>query len=60
MHRLERAFADFGGVPVEILFDQRKAVSIEDQRQAGGTRLQNAACSRFAAHWGFRTRACRP
>jgi transposase len=60
MQSLERAFADFSGVPREILFDQLKAVVIEDQRPDGGKLLENAEFGRFAAHWGFRIRACRP
>jgi hypothetical protein len=60
MQSLERAFADFGGVPREILFDQLKAVVIEDQRPDGGKLLENAEFGRFAAHWDFRIRACRP
>ena len=57
---LEEAFAFFGGVPVELLFDQMKAVVVEDQRCAGGALLENLAFTRFAAHWGFKIRACRP
>lgn len=57
---LERAFAAFGGVPRELLFDQLKAVIVEDHRGAGGRLLENAEFLRFAAHWGFRIRACRP
>lgn len=57
---LERAFAVFGGVPHEILFDQMKAVIVEDHRPGGGRLLENAEFLRFAAHWGFRIRACRP
>lgn len=60
MHSLERAFAEFGGVPVEVLFDQLKAVILDDQRLTGGKLLENAEFARFAAHWGFRIRACRP
>ncbi|MFP5307636.1 MAG: IS21 family transposase [Gammaproteobacteria bacterium] len=60
MRGLEEAFAFFGGVPAELLFDQMKAVIIEDQRLTGGTLLENAEFVRFAAHWGFRIRACRP
>jgi transposase len=56
----QTAFADFGGVPLEVLFDQLKAVIIGDQRPAGGTLLENAEFARFAAHAGFRIRACRP
>ena len=57
---LEDAFAYFGGVPTELLFDQMKAVIVEDQRADGGKLLENPEFLRFAAHWGFRIRACRP
>lgn len=57
---LEEAFASFGGVPLELLFDQMRAVVIDDQRPTGGRVLENAEFSRFAVHWGFRIRACRP
>jgi hypothetical protein len=57
---LEDAFAFFGGVPAELLFDQMKAVIIEDEREIGGRVLENPEFSRFAAHWSFRIRACRP
>jgi transposase len=57
---LEEAFAAFGGVPTELLFDQLKAVIIDDQREIGGKLLENSEFLRFAAHWGFRIRACRP
>jgi transposase len=57
---LERAFAAFGGVPRQLLFDQMKSVIVEDQRLTGGRLLENPEFLRFAAHWGFRIRACRP
>ena len=57
---LEEAFATFGGVPAELLFDQMKAVIVEDQRADGSKLLENPEFLRFAAHWGFRIRACRP
>ena len=57
---LESAFEFLGGVPNELLFDQLKAVIIDDERLAGGKLLENAEFMRFAAHWGFRIRACRP
>ena len=57
---LEEAFAYFGGVPRELLFDQLKAVIVQDRRPAGGRVLENPEFLRFAAHWGFRIRACRP
>lgn len=60
MDGLEEAFAFFGGVPAELLFDQMKAVIIEDERAIGGKLLENAEFMRFAAHWNFRIRACRP
>ena len=57
---LEAAFAYFGGIPHELLFDQMKTVILEDRRPEGGKLLENAEFLRFAAHWGFRIRACRP
>jgi transposase len=57
---LEDAFSAFGGVPAELLFDQMKAVIVEDQRERGGKLLENMEFVRFAAHWDFRIRACRP
>lgn len=60
MQALERAFAFVGGVPREVLFDQLKAVIVEDHRGTGGRLLENAEFARFAAHWGFRIRACQP
>ena len=59
MRGLEAAFASFGGVPHEILFDQMRAVILEDARAGGGTLLENPEFLRFAAHWDFRIRACR-
>jgi transposase len=60
MRGLEEAFAYFGGVPAELLFDQMKAVIVADERPAGGGLLENGEFLRFAAHWDFRVRACRP
>ena len=60
MRGLEEAFSAMGGVPAELLFDQLKAVIIEDHREIGGKLLENMEFVRFAAHWGFRIRACRP
>lgn len=56
---LEAAFQYFSGVPHELLFDQMKSVILEDRRPDGGKLLENAEFLRFAAHWGFRIRACR-
>ena len=57
---LERAFARFGGVPKELLFDQMRAVVLSDGRVGGGELVLNAEFLRVAAHWGFYPRACRP
>jgi transposase len=57
---LEAAFEFFGGVPAELLFDQMSAVITEDRRAEGGSLVENAEFLRFAHHWGFRVRACRP
>lgn len=60
MGGLEDAFSYFGGVPSELLFDQLKAVIVEDGRDDGGSLIENAEFLRFSAHWQFRIRACRP
>jgi transposase len=57
---LEEAFQYFGGVPRELLFDQMKAVITRDLRLEGGALLHNAEFLRFARHWDFTPRACRP
>jgi transposase len=56
---LEQAFAFFGGVPREILFDQMRAVVLADHRFEGGGLIENPELNRFAHHWQFRPRACR-
>lgn len=57
---LEEAFLAFGGVPQELLFDQMKAVITRDLRLQGGALVRNLEFLRFAHHWGFTPRACRP
>ncbi|MCY3590459.1 MAG: IS21 family transposase [Acidobacteria bacterium] len=57
---LESAFSRFGGVPRELLFDQMGAVVVSDDRASGGELALNAEFLRFAAHWGFVPRSCRP
>jgi transposase len=57
---LEQAFAFFDGVPKELLFDQMKAVITKDLRLLGGQLVRNEEFLRFANHWHFIPRACRP
>jgi transposase len=57
---LEEAFCYFGGVPQELLFDQMKAVITRDLRLEGGALIHNAEFLRFARHWAFTPRTCRP
>jgi transposase len=57
---LEEAFVFFGGVTEELLFDQMKAVITKDLRLHGGHLVLNLEFLRFARHWGFTPRACRP
>ncbi|MGA2765145.1 MAG: IS21 family transposase [Spirochaetia bacterium] len=56
---LEQAFNFFGGVPHELLFDQMKAVIVDDERLNGGRLVENAEFLRFANHWQFQAHACR-
>ena len=60
MDGLEDAFRYFGGVPHELLFDQMKAVITRDLRLQGGALVHNLEFLRFAHHWSFTARACRP
>ena len=60
MEGLESAFDQFGGVPEELLFDYIRAVVLSDDRAAGGGLVLNEEFLRFAAHWGFMPRSCRP
>ena len=60
MEGLESAFDRFGGVPEELLFEQMRAVVLSDDRGAGGGLVLNEEFLRFAAHWGFMPRSCRP
>ena len=46
---LEGAFAFFGGVPAELLFDQMRAVVVGDGRSEGGRLLENREFLRFSA-----------
>jgi transposase len=57
---LEEAFRFFDGVPYELLFDQMRSVIVEDRRKEGGAVVENPEFLRFAHHWGFQVRACRP
>jgi transposase len=57
---LEQAFTFFGGLPYELLFDQMKSVIVADERLNGGRLVENAEFVRFANHWQFHARACRP
>jgi transposase len=57
---LESCFTRWGGVPTEVLFDQMRSVITRDERLVGGSLIRNLEFSRFARHYGFRVRACRP
>jgi transposase len=60
LYGLEACFTDWGGVPKELLFDQMRSVVTRDERLTGGALLQNLELSRFARHYGFRVRVCKP
>lgn len=53
----ERAFEHFGGVCADLLYDRMRTVVIGTRE--GRTRW-NPRFEAFAAHWGFRPRACQP
>ena len=50
---LESAFARFGGVPQELLFDQMRSVVISDDRTGGGGLVLNAEFLRFCGALGL-------
>jgi transposase len=52
-----RAFAAFGGMPEEILYDNQKQVVLGRTKE--GVRFHPSLLA-FAGHHGFRPRACRP
>jgi transposase len=60
LHALETCFTTWGGVPRELLFDQMRAVLTRDDRLTGGGLVRNLELTRFARHYGFRVRVCRP
>ena len=60
LHGLAACFAEWGGVPRELLFDQMRSVITRDDRLQGGGLVRNLELSRFARHYGFRVRVCRP
>ncbi|MGH7522824.1 MAG: IS21 family transposase [Gemmatimonadales bacterium] len=57
---LGECFDWWGGVPQHLLFDQMRSVLTRDDRLTGGSLVTNLECQRFAQHYGFRIRACRP
>lgn len=52
----ERAFAHFGGLTAEHLYDRPRTVC---HRNAAGQRVWNTTFKAFADHWGFEPRVCR-
>lgn len=57
---LEEAFGYFGGMVEHLLFDQMRSVITRDGRLSGDQLVSNAEFVRFAAHYEFKIRACRP
>jgi transposase len=56
---LESAFAKFGGVTEEVLFDNPRALVVEHDPVTRSV-VFNARLLAFAKHWDFRPRACAP
>ena len=56
---LESAFAAFGGVSEEVLFDNARALVVEHDAATRSV-VFNDKLKAFARHWGFRPRACAP
>lgn len=56
---LESAFRAFGGVPVEALLDNARALIIHHD-PASREVILHPRLHAFSRHWGFRVRACAP
>lgn len=56
---MEGAFLLFGGVPVEVLLDNARALVEHHDASTREVRF-NAKLHAFARYWGFRPRACAP
>jgi transposase len=56
----EHVFEYFGGVPLEVLYDNMHAVVIERDAYGAGRHRYNQTFLDFAHHYGFRPRLCRP
>ena len=56
---MEGAFRHFGGVPEEVLVDNAKALVVRHDPATREVEF-NKRFLAFAAHWGFRPRACAP
>lgn len=56
---IAEAFTHFGGVPLEVLGDNAKALVIENNRQAGTVRFHPAYVD-FCQHWDVQPKACGP
>jgi len=55
---LHKAFVNFGGVLATVLFDRMKTAVARSEKD--GKAVFNEEMLRFAAHYGFRSLACRP
>ncbi len=49
----EESFSYLGGVPVELFFEQMKAVVISDRRAWDGGLIENPEFRAFSDYWGF-------
>lgn len=56
---MESAFLAFGGIPVEVLLDNARALILHHDA-ASREVVIHPRLHAFAKHWGFRVRACAP
>jgi len=56
----EQAFEEFGGVPLEILYDNMKTVVTKRNAYGEGLHQFHAGLQDLAHHYGFLPRLCRP
>lgn len=60
MAGLRSAFAHFGGVPEQVLFDNAKAIVIQRDAYGDGLHRWHPALLELASEYGFTPKLCRP
>lgn len=54
------AFAEFGGVPQQLLYERMKTAVLGEPQPQPGEIAYHPTLLAMASHYGFRPKACRP